>query len=77
MIEAFLTIYGFGMLAGMVGGARAPRFWLASVLSGTTAALGAAIVPLASGVPWEWRSTLAIGGEAVHLRLDAPHPFEQ
>ena len=58
MIDALLTIYATGMLAGMIAGARAPRFWLGSVLTGTAAAL-------VSGVPWEWGSTLAIGGEAV------------
>lgn len=70
MIQTLLTISGVGMLAGILVGARAPRLWLASVLAGASGALGAAIVALTSDAAWDWRTTLTVGGEAIHLRLD-------
>ena len=48
-----------------------PRLWLACVLAGAAGALGAAVTALSSDVVWEWRSTVTLGGETIHLRLDA------
>ena len=59
------------MLASVPAGVRAPKLWLAGVLVGTAGGLGAAVVALVTGVVWDWQSALAIGGEVVHLRLDA------
>ena len=59
------------LLAGIVLGPRWPRLWLALTLAGAMSALGAACVVLGGGAAWEWRSAFAVGGEALHLRLDA------
>jgi hydrogenase-4 component B len=59
------------MLASILAAARAPRLWLGGVLAGAAGGLGAAVLALSTGFVWEWRSELTIGGEAVHLRLDA------
>src|ERR1017187_1611548 len=71
MIELLLTISGVRMLASILAGVHAPKLWLAGVLVGAAGGLGAAVVALVTGVIWDWQSTLTIGGEVVHLRLDA------
>jgi hydrogenase-4 component B len=71
MIELLFTISGVGMLVSLLAAARAPRGWLAGVLVGLAGGLGAAVVALVTGEVWEWHSALTLGGEAVHLRLDA------
>jgi hydrogenase-4 component B len=71
MIELLLAISGLGMLASILAGMRAPGLWLTAVLAGTVGGLGAAAVCLATGAVWDWQSAICIGGEAVHLRLDA------
>jgi hydrogenase-4 component B len=72
---ALLAIAAAGMLAGIAGAWRAPRLWLFATLAGSAAALAAAIGVLATGGVWEWRSTFEIGGDALHLRLDALSAF--
>ena len=57
--------------AGAALGPRLPGAWLALTLAGASSALGAAAMVLYGGAPWEWRSAFALGGEAVHMRLDA------
>jgi hydrogenase-4 component B len=69
-VAALLLIAAAGMLSGIPAGRFAPRLWLAATLTGTAAALLAAIIALLSGVSWEWRSGFLVGGEALHLRLD-------
>ena len=71
MIELLLTISGVGMLAGICTGTRAPKLWLTGVLVGAAGGVGAAMVALTTGVVWDWHSALTLGGEVVHLRLDA------
>jgi hydrogenase-4 component B len=71
MIGTLLALFAVGILASLIGGARAPRLWLAGFLVGTAGALGASVVVLTSGLTWELRSAVTIGGEAPHLRLDA------
>jgi hydrogenase-4 component B len=71
MIGLLLAISGIGMLASILAGARAPGLWLGGVLAGAAGGLGAAIIALTGGVAWECQGTLPIGGEPVHLRLDA------
>lgn len=70
-IAIFLTISAAGLLAGLVCAVRLPKLWLGAVLTGSAGALAAAVVPLAGGAIWDWRSFAQIGGEEVHLRLDA------
>lgn len=71
MIHPLLTISGMGLLVSILAGARVPKLWLAGVIAGAAGGLGAAVVALTTGVVWDWQSTLRIGGEVVHLRLDA------
>ncbi|HXG48650.1 MAG TPA: proton-conducting transporter membrane subunit [Methylomirabilota bacterium] len=66
-----LTISGAAMLFSVLVGVRAPRLWLAGVLAGAAAGLSAAVGVLMTGVVWDWQSSFALGGEVVHLRLDA------
>src|SRR6266576_5942381 len=55
----------------IVVGIRLSRTWLALILVGTAVGLSAAFMVLLGGVAWEWRSGFLLGGEPVHLRLDA------
>ncbi|MBI3881821.1 MAG: NADH-quinone oxidoreductase subunit H [Verrucomicrobia bacterium] len=71
MIEILFTISGAGMLVSILAGARAPKLWLAGVLVGAMGGFGAAVAALVTGVVWDWQGALTLGGEAVHLRLDA------
>jgi hydrogenase-4 component B len=66
-----LLIASLCAVAGMALGSRLPRLWLALTLAGAAAALGAAFLVLGPGPAWEWRSAFLVGGEALHLRLDA------
>ncbi len=60
-----------GAAAGILLGARAPRWWLAVTALAALATLTAAFTVLLGSSPGDWRSAVAIGGEPVHLRLDA------
>lgn len=60
-----------GALASMLAAGRARRIWLASLLVALVCMLGAAVWVLSGEGSWELRSELKIGGEPVHLRLDA------
>jgi hydrogenase-4 component B len=71
MIEFLLAIAAVGMLLSILVGARARTLWLAGVLAGATAGLGAAVAALITGEVADWHSAVRLGGEAVHLRLDA------
>jgi hydrogenase-4 component B len=71
MIEFLLTISCAGMLFSILVGIRAPKLWLAGVQAGAAAGLSAAVVVLANGTVWDWESSLRLGGEVVHLRMDA------
>ena len=59
------------MLAGILFGRAMPRFWLATTLAGVISALAAAVSVLAGGGEWEWRGGFPVGGEPLHLRMDA------
>ena len=56
--------------SGLLLGPRLPRAWLALTLAGSGAMLAAALLVL-GGAQWEWRSGFPVGGEPLHLRLDA------
>ena len=49
----------------------APRIWLVTTVTSLASLLVAAFVNLAEGPVWEWRSVFTVGGEPLHLRLDA------
>lgn len=71
MVGALLAIAGLGWLAGLLTARQAPRFWLGSVLTGAGAVVLASIVSLTNDNPWDVRLPLRLGGEWLHLRLDA------
>ncbi|MEI7911494.1 MAG: proton-conducting transporter membrane subunit [Verrucomicrobiota bacterium] len=48
-----------------------PRLWLGLTLAGGVAAAVAAVAVFAAGAEWELRSAILLGGEPLHLRLDA------
>src|SRR5665811_48438 len=67
-------LMGFAILvlvAAALSGARFPRWWLVLTLAGTAAFLRAALGTLGGGAEWDWRSGFFLGGERLHLRLDA------
>ena len=70
-----LTISGAGMLLSILAGVRAPKLWLTGVLVGVAAGLSAAVLVLTTGAVWDWQSDFRLGGEVVHLRLDAVSAF--
>ena len=69
--ERMLGVALVVLVAASLSGARLPRTWLALTLAGAAAFLGAALGTLGGGVEWDWRSDFALGGERLHLRLDA------
>ena len=71
----FLSVAGAAMVVGILGAFKSPRLWLGSTLVGSLAALTAAIWVLAQGAVWDWHSRFALGGEALHLRLDGLSAF--
>ncbi len=71
MTDRLLLISGAGLLLSILAGFRAPKWWLGGVLIGAVAGLGAAVVILSTGDIWDWRCAQTIGGETIHLRLDA------
>lgn len=75
MIATCLILAGGGLVAGMGLARASSRLWLALTLAGALAALAAAVVVLTGGGVWEWRGTVAVGGEPLHLRLDAIGAF--
>lgn len=70
-----LLVAGLGMLIGMVSAFRAKRVWLAATITSAVAALAAAAWVLKAGATWVGRTTLAIGGEPIHLQLDGLSAF--
>ncbi|HWA25994.1 MAG TPA: proton-conducting transporter membrane subunit [Lacunisphaera sp.] len=64
-----------GTLAGALSCWLAPRVWLAGTLTGLAAALAAGILVLVGAGDWDWSSSLLLGREVVHLRLDALSAF--
>ena len=69
--DGFLLIAAaIALLLGMIAAGALPRVWLAATLGAVAAGLAAALRVLGSGGAWEWWSTLRVGGDVVHLRLD-------
>ena len=70
-VRLLLVVAGLGLLVAVVTGRFAPRWWLGGTIVAATAALIAAGSVLAGDGAWEWRSDFNVGGEPLHLRLDA------
>jgi len=71
----WLLLALLGVSVGVLAAKKAPRLWLWSVVGSSISAFGAALPVLAGGGEWTWRGGLAVGGEAVHLRLDGISAF--
>jgi hydrogenase-4 component B len=65
-----LLIAAASLTAGIVAGPRFARAWLALTLTGAGTAMSAALLVLAGGPDWEWRSEFPVANEALHFRLD-------
>jgi hydrogenase-4 component B len=70
----FLT-GALALIAGIILGPRWPRVWIALMLIGVGAGIGAALQVLAGGSDWDWRSVFLIAGEPLHVRLDPISAF--
>jgi hydrogenase-4 component B len=68
---ALLLLAAVTSVAGIGSGPWFSRTWLAFTLAGATAGLTAALSVLLGAADWEWHSAFSLGGELVHLRLDA------
>ncbi|MGA3006529.1 MAG: proton-conducting transporter membrane subunit, partial [Opitutaceae bacterium] len=66
-----LLVAALGMLVSILAGRSAPGLWLAALLSGSAAALWTAVSVLSGGGGLNWPSEILVGGEPLHLRLDA------
>lgn len=76
MISAhLLLVAGIALVASLVAARRHPRVWLATTLTAAAAALGAAAWVLTGGAEWDWQPAIRLGGEPVHLGLDALSAF--
>ena len=62
-------------LGGLAAARRAPALWLGSILLGAACFLTASITVLSGGHDWEWTGAFLMGGERVHVRLDALSAF--
>ena len=71
----FLLLAAIGIVVGIAAAFTAPRLWLSATILGLGAAFVAAIWILVSGDVWEWQPDFYIGGESLHLRLDAISAF--
>ncbi|ACB75738.1 proton-conducting transporter membrane subunit [Opitutus terrae] len=76
MSIGILLLFAAIAFAGAIAVAwRAPRAWLGFTLLGAAAAFVAGARVLVSGAAWDWRSTWVLGGENLHVRLDAVSAF--
>lgn len=76
MITApLLLIALLSMLSGILSGRYAVRLWLVGNLAGAVFAALAASEILLRGGDWEWQGSFDLGGETVHLYLDALGAF--
>lgn len=59
------------LVTAVAAGGRSAASWIGATSLAALAALASAVRVLAGGATWEWTSGFLLGGEAVHLRLDA------
>lgn len=69
--EPLLLMALAAMLVGVVAGGFARRLWLAGTLAGAVGAAVAAGFILVTGRAFDWHGALTLGGEPVHLHMDA------
>ncbi len=72
ILGTLLVVAALALLASIaLCGRRWSRAWLALTIAGTSAGFAAALLVLTGTGEWEWRRAIPLGGEPVHLRLDA------
>jgi hydrogenase-4 component B len=69
-VGRLLCLAALAMFVSILAGRFARRIWLASTVTGTVAALLAAVSVSASGAELDWTSAYRVGGEPLHMRLD-------
>src|ERR1035437_1449418 len=75
-VAALLLVATGGLLASILIGRIAARLWLMVTLISVIAGFAAGVMVLVGGGnEWEWRSAFLVGGEPLHLRLDAISAF--
>lgn len=70
-----LFVAAGAMLTSILVCGAASRLWLAATLLGVSAALAPTVAVLGGGAEWSWHSKFTVGGEVLHLRLDAISAF--
>lgn len=70
-VGACMAVAVGALASGTVAGRRQPRLWLGTVLIAAVALLVGGLAVLLGGVDWEWRGGFRVGGESLHVRLDA------
>lgn len=76
MSPGALLLGAAGATAVGLGCARcSARWWLRATLAACLAALAAAVLVLAGAGDWDWHPAFAVGGEPLHLKLDAISAF--
>lgn len=71
MPGSLLAAAALALLGAALVARRSPGWWLGLTLGASALGMACAVAPLAGAQPWEWRSAFALGGEPLHLRLDA------
>ena len=75
MIAALLAFAAACALVAHLSATWAPRVWRLVTMAALGGLLTASLAVLSGGETWEWRSAWALGGEPIHLRLDALSAF--
>lgn len=65
-----LLVAALALFLAILTGGSSSRSWLTATLIGAGSALLAAVAVWFYGATWDWRSTMTVGGEHIHLRLD-------
>lgn len=75
MIAGLMAAAACCLIAGILVASLSSRAWLATTVAAAGCALGGSLLVLAAEHTWDWHSAFRIGGELVHLRLDAVSAF--
>ena len=71
IVAGLLGLAALCMAAGISCGLWREKIWIGCTVAGSAAGLAAAVAVLSGYSAWDWRSGFAIGGEPLHLQLDA------
>ncbi len=67
----FLLVAALALVVAACAARWRPDLWLGLTLAAAAVGFACAVGALVSGGAWEWRSAFPVGGEPLHLRLDA------